>query len=106
MVLKSFSKFIRLAVFILMGIFIVGCAQIPVQEMSDARQTLRSAYEEGAEIYASEALSEAEILLKKASVEIDEGEYELAREHAFNARDRAVAARDISIYKKKMEKNN
>ncbi|THB69303.1 MAG: DUF4398 domain-containing protein [Gammaproteobacteria bacterium] len=102
MIIENFKKILLF----FMVLFFGGCVTVPVQEMSDARQTIASAYEVKADKYASEALTEAEVLLNKASLNIDEGEYEEAKRHAIDARERAAAARDIAIYKRKAEKTS
>lgn len=82
-----------------------ACSYIPVQEMSDARQTIRSAQDAGAAKYAAESLAEAEVLLEKARKQLDVGEYDSAKNYAKEAQSRASAARDISIKRAKGMQN-
>ncbi|THB71722.1 MAG: DUF4398 domain-containing protein [Gammaproteobacteria bacterium] len=88
-------------ILILAVAFLQACSYIPVQEMSDARQTLRSAQEVGAAKYAAESLAEAEVLLEKARKKLDDGDYDAAKKYAVEAQSRASAARDISIKRAK-----
>lgn len=78
-------------------IFLVGCSSLPVQELSDARLTIRSAYDAGAENYAMESLSEAEVLYQRASRFFEERDYGKAKTTAIQARQRASSAREIAI---------
>lgn len=78
-------------------LFFGGCTSMPVQELSDARLTIRSAQDAGAADYASESLSAAEILLQRATRLADEQRYDEARQAAIQARERASSARDIAI---------
>lgn len=82
-----------------------ACSYIPVQEMSDARQTIRSAQDAGADEFAAESLAEAQILLEKARKDLDTGNYDAAKQHAIESQDRASAARDISLRRSKGKEN-
>lgn len=86
-----------ISAFLLMLLLLGGCASAPVQEMSDARQTIRTAYDAGAADYAAESLTEAEVLLEKATRALEQGDYSTAREYALTARERASVARDIAL---------
>ncbi len=88
-------------IIVFLVILLPGCSYIPAQEMSDARQTIRSAQDAGAEKYAAESLTEAQVLLEKARKELDAGEYDAAKKYAIDAQDRASVARDISIKRAK-----
>ncbi len=72
---------------------LAGCAGVPVQEMSDARQAVRAAQEAGGARYAPETMAEAEKLLKSAKSNLGKGEYRAAREEAEQARAKAMEAR-------------
>lgn len=87
----------RLALIGLAMVFVWSCSSMPVQELSDARLTIRSAREAGAAEYASESLSAAEILLQRATRLADELRFDEARQAAILARERASSARDIAI---------
>ena len=69
----------------------------PVQEMSDARQAIRSAEEAGAAQYANDRLSEAVQLLQQAEFWLDQKAYANARQFALDARDEAISARELAL---------
>jgi hypothetical protein len=69
-----------------------GCAGLPVQEMSDARQAIQAAEEAGAAHYAPEALSDAKRLLTSAERKLERQAYGSARTDAREARRRAAEA--------------
>ena len=73
-----------------------GCAGMPLQEMSDARQAVRAAERAGAGKHAPELLDEARALVQKASQFMHQGEYREAREDAELARTKAMEARRIA----------
>lgn len=78
-----------------------GCALIPpVQEMSNARQSLQAAKKAGAEVHDFKRFSEARSLLDLASQKMDSGEYTQARELALEARSIAIKSRQQSVIKK------
>ena len=72
----------------------------PVQEMSNARQSIRAAEEVNAEKLASNILSEAQQRLKSAMRELDAGEYERARILALEAKHLALKARQLAVSNK------
>ncbi|MGD8926533.1 MAG: DUF4398 domain-containing protein [Thioalkalispiraceae bacterium] len=79
-----------------------GCATTaPVQEMSNARQTIASALEVKAEIYAPEHIKTAEKLMAQATDALESGDYELAREYAVSAQQYAVKARQQALSRQK-----
>ncbi len=73
----------------------------PVQEMSNARQSIQAAVDVGAEQYAAETLGEARQLLAQASDELESGNYSLARQHALEAKEQALKARHAALKRKK-----
>jgi hypothetical protein len=73
----------------------------PVQEMSNARQTIQSAYEVKAQLYAPVPLKEAERLLEQAANALDAGDYISAREFAISAQQQAIKARQQAIANRK-----
>jgi hypothetical protein len=75
---------------ILLGLLQVGCAGAPVQEMSDARQSIQAAkvVSKGAE--SDKHLKTAESLLLKAQVALEAGDYGTARKNANEARELAI----------------
>lgn len=79
-------------------LLVSSCAStIPVQEMSNARQTLRAAHQVRAQQYAPELFGKAENLLKAAENELSEGEYAQARAYAVAAKQEAIRARQKAL---------
>ena len=68
----------------------------PVQEMSNARQSIKAAKDANAEKLAVNVLSEAKQRLRSAMRELDAGEYERARILALEAKHLALKARQLS----------
>jgi hypothetical protein len=80
----------------LAGPWLAGCAGMPHQEMSDARQAIRAAERAGAEKHAPELLGEAKALVETARQNILKGEYREARDEAVLAREKAMEARRLA----------
>ncbi len=78
---------------LLLGLALAGCASIPAQQMSDARQAFRAARAAGAERLAPKAFHEAQLLLEDADRFLGEGRYELAGKVAERAKYMALKAR-------------
>lgn len=79
-------------------LLITACATTaPVQEMSNARQTIQAAVDAGAEIHAPAVLAQARNLLDDASRELEAGDYLLARDYAVQAKQLAIQARQTSL---------
>jgi Domain of unknown function (DUF4398) len=85
-----------LAIALLSGAVVSGCAGAPVQEMSNARQAVRAAERAGATTAAPEVLGEAKELLKSAESLLRRGDYRSARDQAELARTKAVEARSLA----------
>lgn len=93
----------QLFVFVILPVllFLGGCSLIPpVQEMSNARQSLQAAKSAGAEVHDSKRFSKASELLDLASQKMDSGDYVTARELALEARSIAIKARQVTVIKK------
>ena len=74
-----------------------GCTTSPpIQEMSDARQSVEAAESVGAEKLAPDALVSAQQLLSKAQNDLEAGQYEEAQKGALAAREAARQAVVIS----------
>lgn len=73
---------------------LAACATAPVQEMSDARQAIRSAEEAGALLYSRLPLQRAKQMLDRAQTNLEAGAYFEARRFALDARDEAIMARE------------
>jgi len=85
-------------------ITLVSCSvNPPVQEMSNARQTIQSAHEVKAQLYAPASLNEAERLLEQATSALEAGDYLAARDFAISAQQHAIKARQQAISVKKAE---
>jgi len=83
-----------------MLLLFTACATTaPVQEMSNARQTIQAAIEAGAEIHAPDELANARELLENASRELEVGNYPLARDYALQAKQQAIQARQTALLK-------
>ena len=67
----------------------------PVQEMSNARQSIQAAVEIGAEEHAPDSLAKARQLLQEASEALDSGNYLLAKQNALSARLKILLIPDI-----------
>ncbi len=81
-------------------ITVAGCAvSAPVQEMSNARQTIQAAKEAGADQYAPELLSIAEKLLDRAAHKLKEKDFHVARNFAVEAQQQAMLARQKALDK-------
>jgi putative cell wall-binding protein len=81
----------RRAIYLILLVLLqVGCATAPVQEMSDARQSIKAAKEVSKGDIANEHLKTAESLLLKAQLALEEGDYGTARENANQARKMAM----------------
>lgn len=94
---KRLFNFINMA---LLGVFLSACAvSAPVQEMSNARQSISAAKEASAGNLAGSLLSEARQRLRSATRELDAGEYERARLLALEATHLALKARQLAISK-------
>jgi len=79
-------------------VVLVACVFTPpVQEMSDARQAIRSAEEAGAARFSSKQLVDAQESLKQAEYWLAQKAYGNARQYALNARDEAILAREIAL---------
>lgn len=86
---------------VLLSLFVTACAiSAPVQEMSNARQSIRAAKDVNAENLADTLLSEAKLRLRSATRELDAGEYERARALALEATHLALKARQLAVSKK------
>jgi len=82
--------------------WLAGCASyVPVQEMSNARQTIASAVEVKADIYSPKHLETAEKLMDQATSALELGDYILAKEYAVSAQQYAIKARQQAISRQK-----
>ena len=85
-----------------LALFLSACVITPpVQEMSNARQTIQAAKDVGAEMHAPEMLALAQRLLDKASKQMENGDYHVARNFALEAKQQALQARQKALLKRK-----
>lgn len=78
-------------------LLLAGCAGVPYQEMSDARQAIdaaRPVVEEGSD--ESAQVRRARRLLEQAETHLHDGQYDSARALAQQARDLAIEAREAA----------
>ena len=86
---------------VLFALILGACTTIaPVQEMSNARQSIKAAKDANAENLAANILSEAQQRLKSAMRELDAGEYERARILALEAKHLALKAKQLAASNK------
>ncbi|EIJ41642.1 hypothetical protein BegalDRAFT_0730 [Beggiatoa alba B18LD] len=74
-----------------------GCASVPIQEMSDARQALKAAEDVQAERYATSKLEAAKESLLEAEQNLEQGHMGQARYAAVRAKEQAVGAHNVTI---------
>lgn len=87
-----FSRLLRGLLLTLLCVAAVGCAGVPAQEMSNARQAIKAARDAGAERAAPQEFSEARALLEQAESNLQRGAYDEARRNAIAARTKAAKA--------------
>jgi predicted S18 family serine protease len=87
----------KLTVLSVLLLALSACVSAPVQEMSDARQAIRSAEEAGAVRYSPQHLQRAQELLERAQTSLQSGAYFDARRWALDAREEAIVAREKAI---------
>ena len=86
---------------VLTALLLNACATTaPVQEMSNARQSIQAAKDADAEKLASNVLSEAVQRLRSAMRELDAGEYDKARILALESKHLALKARQLATSNK------
>ncbi|CAK0740030.1 putative DUF4398 domain-containing protein [Gammaproteobacteria bacterium] len=79
-------------------VILFGCANAPpIQEMSDARQSVRAAVEAGAEHYFPTIMERVDALLTKAEKELAVADFRGAEQHALAAKTEAVRARSLVL---------
>jgi hypothetical protein len=81
---------------LLVAPLVVGCAGMPLQQMSDARQAIRAAERAGAEKHAPKLLEDARALVESARESMHKGDYREARDDAELARAKAMEARRMA----------
>ena len=98
-ILKIRKRLFPILLFLL-ATHLTACATTPpVQEMSNARQTIAAAHEAKAEIYAPQHMTEAERLMSQATSALESGDYIAAKDFAVAAQQQAIKARQQAISK-------
>ena len=92
--------FYSLNIILAVLLFSACATTAPVQEMSNARQSIQAAKDANAEKLASNVLSEAVQRLRSAMRELDAGEYEKARLLALESKHLALKARQLATSNK------
>lgn len=81
---------------LILPLFLTACAGAPVQEMSNARQTVMAAQQAGAAKAAPHVMAQARRLMSEAQAALDAGDYSTALKDARRAREAALKALQIS----------
>lgn len=82
----------------MLTLLLVGCAATPpVQEMSNARQTLQAAEQAQAQRYAAATYEYARQLMNEASAALEAGDYARARQLAMESKQQAIKARQEAL---------
>lgn len=76
---------------------LAGCAAAPIQQMSDARQSLQAARTAGAAVRAPALMKEAESNLSDAELSLTRRDYGPARKSAVRAKQEAATARRLAV---------
>ena len=93
---------IRIYVSICLGLLMSACASVaPVQEMSNARQSLHLAKAVKAHVYATKRYAKAQEFLDQAVNQLNSGDYIEARRFALQAADEAKQAHLIALNQRK-----
>lgn len=86
------------------AVLLGGCAAAPIQEMSDARQSLQAANAVDARTHAPALLHDAEDNLGRAEQALGEHAYSRAKQEALTAKQHAVAARTVTLAMQRAER--
>ncbi len=97
MVLTKLKSIASVNVVILCCIILTACATAPIQEMSDARQSLQAAHDAGADKYARTSLLNAEQALQQAEMNLEQHAFKDARISALRAKTQAMDAQEIAL---------
>jgi hypothetical protein len=79
-----------------MLVMVAGCANAPVQDMSDARQAVEAAVHSGAATAAPDKMTAAQTALKLAERLLRDHQFTAARHYARDARAKAMEAQAIA----------
>lgn len=95
--LSSKTLTTKFTVLVIATLWLAACATAPVQEMSDARQAIRSAEAVGAAQRSPENFATSRRLLFDAQRQLRAGAYDTARRLALEAREQAIRAREKAL---------
>lgn len=96
-----YKRILYVVTIVLLGFAASACSiTAPVQEMSNARQSIQAAKDANAERLAADILAAAQKRLQSARHELNTGEYEKARILALEAKHLALKARQLAASKK------
>jgi hypothetical protein len=90
---QSLGRSCRWVQWWLLGALLYGCAEVPVQQMSNARQALQAAEQVDAQRFAPGRFRQAQGHLKRAEEALEVPAYREAHKEAELARARAIEAR-------------
>ncbi len=95
---SPFMRQVKIYVLTLLLLALAACTTTPpVQEMSNARQTIAAALEARAKVFAPAQLAHAERLMSQATGALESGDYKRARAYAVAAQQQAMKARTLSV---------
>ena len=97
MVLTKLKSVAAVNVVVLCCVILTACATAPIQEMSDARQSLQAAHDAGADKYAQTSLLNAEQALQQAEQKLEQRAFKEARFSALRAKTQAMDAQEIAL---------
>lgn len=97
MVITNIKSILIATVAVSWCLVLSGCATAPIQEMSDARQSLQAAQEAGADRYAASTLSRAQMALEQAERKLEDRAFKEARLNAVAAKAEAMDAQEIAF---------
>lgn len=93
---KDYMRPLLLSIILILSVSGAGCAMVPAQEMSDARQAIQAAEAAGADTLAPRALDHARALLEQAQAELTVQDYSAARRSARESKEAAILAREAA----------
>ncbi|MDH5407488.1 MAG: DUF4398 domain-containing protein [Gammaproteobacteria bacterium] len=102
MTVRTGTRFNYMLIFLTGIISLAACAvPAPVQEMSNARQSLQAAKAARAEVYANQKYQQASKVMQEATRQLESGDYLQARDLALEAKQLATSARQQALNKYK-----
>lgn len=93
--MKHAHQLLNLFIFMMM-LVVIGCTNMPTQEMSNARQALKAANNVKAEYYVPTIWAQAKQYLIQAEQYLETNQFYQARKFAINAKQQAVNAHNMA----------